>query len=99
MRPVKIPGQLFLDGTWRNSSSGRRTSLINPSTEESFAEVAVADTADVNAAVESAQRIWESGWRDLAAGKRTEILFNVARVLRENVERIAQLETMQIGKP
>ena len=99
MQPVKIPGQLFLDGAWRDSSSGHRTSLINPSTEESFAEVDAADVNDMNTAVESAQRVWESGWRDLTPGKRAEILFNIARVLRENVERIAQFETMQIGKP
>src|SRR5260221_14605292 len=65
IRRVKIPGQLFLDGAWRNSSSGRPITLINPSTEESFAEVAAADITDMNAAVESAQRAWESGWRDL----------------------------------
>ena len=80
---MNLPTQLFLDGAYKNSASGRRTTLINPATEQSFAEVAAADLADVNAAVESAQRAWESGWRDLAPGKRTEILFNVARKLRE----------------
>src|SRR5438477_9829282 len=93
------PTQLFVDGAWRNSRSGRRATLINPATEEPFAEVAAADVADVNAATDSAQRAWESGWRDLPPGKRTEVLFNVARVLRDNLERIAQLETLQIGKP
>src|SRR5213080_339955 len=96
---MPVPTQLFIDGTFRHSASGRRTALTNPSTEETFAEVAAADVEDVNAAVESAQRAWESGWRDLAPGKRTEILFNVARVLRENLEQIAQLETLHIGKP
>ena len=94
-----LPTQLFIDGAWRNSASGRRTRLINPATEDSFAEVAAADVADVNAAVESAQRAWESGWRDLTPGKRSDILFNVARVLKENLEQIAQLETLHIGKP
>ena len=88
-----------MDGVSQNSASGRRTTLINPATEEAFVEVAAAETVDVNAAVESAQRAWESGWRDLAAGKRTEILFKVAGILRENIERIAQLETLHIGKP
>ena len=49
--------------------------------------------------VESAHRAWESGWRDLTPGKRSDILFNVSRVLRENLEEIAQLETLHIGKP
>src|SRR6266581_4021768 len=96
---MNLPTQLFLDGGFRNSSSRRHASLINPATAEPFVEVAVADAADVDTAVESGQCAWETGWRDLAPGKRTEILFNVARELREHVEEIAQLETLQIGKP
>jgi len=97
--PMKTPTQLFADGAAREAQSGRRTSLINPATEDRFAEVACATAGDLDAAVQSAHRAWESGWRDLAPGKRTEILFNVARVLRENLEGIAQLEMLQIGKP
>ncbi|MEK7707529.1 MAG: aldehyde dehydrogenase family protein [Verrucomicrobiota bacterium] len=96
---MNIPTQLFIDGAFRDSKSGRRTTLINPATEAAFCDVAAADVADVSLAVESAQRAWDSGWRDLAPGKRTEILFNVARKLRDNLEEIAQLEMLQIGKP
>jgi betaine-aldehyde dehydrogenase len=96
---MNLPTQLFLDGSYRGAAGGRRTTLINPATEEAFVEIAAADSSDVNAAVESGHRAWESGWRDLAPGKRTEILFNVARKLRENQEEIAQLETLHIGKP
>jgi len=96
---MQPPTQLFLNGTRCDSASGRRTKLINPATEEAFTEVAAAEITDVNTAVESAQRAWESGWRDLTPGRRTEILFKVARALRENIERIAELERMQIGKP
>src|SRR5436309_10318539 len=96
---MTVPTQLFVDGTTRGSTSGRRTTLINPATEAPFAEVAASDIVDVNVAVESAHRAWESGWRDLAPGKRSDILFNVARLLRDNIEDIAQLETLHIGKP
>src|SRR3989475_3360500 len=96
---MSFPTELFVDGAYRKSASGRRTTLINPATEEAFAELAAADIADVNGAVESAHRAWESGWRDLTPGKCSEILFNVSRVLRENLEEIAQLETLHIGKP
>lgn len=96
---MTLPNQLFLDGEYRDASTGRRTTLINPATEEPFAEVAAAGTEDVNKAVESAHRAWTTQWRDLTPGKRTEILFNVSRVLRENIETIAQLEMQQIGKP
>lgn len=96
---MKIPNQLFVNGSFRNSTSGRRTSLINPATEQTIAEVAAADLEDVNLAVESAHKAWEASWRDLPPGKRTEILFSVARALRENLETLAQLEMLQIGKP
>ena len=96
---MTIPTDLFLDGQFRKAASGARTKLINPATEQPFAEVSAADVQDLNAAAESAHKAWESGWRDLAPGKRAEILFNVARRLRDNLEDIAQLETLQIGKP
>jgi len=96
---MNLPTQLFIDGSYRNSSAGRRSSLVNPATEEKFVEVAAAAPADVDAAVTSAHLAWKSGWRDLAPGKRAEILFSIARLLRDNLERIAQLETLHIGKP
>ena len=96
---MNYPTQLFIDGAFRDTKSGRRTTLINPATEAALCDVAAADVTEVNAAVDSALRAWESGWRDLAPGKRATILFNVARTLRENLEELAQLEMLQIGKP
>lgn len=93
------PNQLFVDGAYRSSASGRTTPLINPATEQVFVEVAAADIRDVDAAVESAQRAWEGGWRDLAPGKREALLHAVARKLREHQEELAQLEMLHIGKP
>ncbi len=96
---MTIPTQLFVDGAWREPAAGRCTLLINPATEEPVAEVAAAAVADVHAAVESAHRAWEQGWRDLPPGRREAILYAVARRLREHQEDIARLETRQIGKP
>jgi betaine-aldehyde dehydrogenase len=96
---MTLPSDLFLDGAWRPASAGQKTTLINPATETPFAEVAAAAPADVSAAIESAQRAWEGGWRDLAPGKREAVLHAVARALREHLEEIAQLERLQIGKP
>ena len=96
---MTLPSELFVDGRWRPSSAGDRLTLINPATEEPFAEVAAAHLKDLHAAVESAHRAWESGWRDLTPGKRTEILFSVARALRAQAEEIAQMESQNIGKP
>ncbi len=97
--PMQLSAQLFVNGGWRPAPGGRRTHLINPASEEPFAEVAAADLADVDAAVRAAHRAWEAGWRDLAPGRREALLHAVTRTLREHLEEIAHLEMLQIGKP
>ncbi len=94
----QFPTQLLIDGQWR-ATPAKSLSQTNPATNEVFAEVSSASAADMNDAVLGAQRAFSAGWRDLAPGKRTGLLFNIARVLRENAESIAQLECRNIGKP
>lgn len=91
--------KLIIDGTERDAANGRVTALVNPATEEIFCEVAAATVADVQAAVSGAQRAFTEGWRDLAPGRRAELLFGLARLIRENLEELAQLEMGNIGKP
>ncbi|MCX7915272.1 MAG: aldehyde dehydrogenase family protein, partial [Verrucomicrobiae bacterium] len=42
---------------------------------------------------------FETVWRDLAPGKRAEVLYAVARLIREHLEELAQLEMRNVGKP
>jgi betaine-aldehyde dehydrogenase len=49
--------------------------------------------------VEGAHRAFTREWRDLSPRKRTDILFNIARAIRERLEELAQLECRNIGKP
>ncbi|MBX3745205.1 MAG: aldehyde dehydrogenase [Verrucomicrobiae bacterium] len=96
---MTLPTQLFVDGEYRPSASGRRLTLVNPATEEVFVEVEAGGVGEVEVAVTSAQRAWERDWRGWAPGRRAEVLFRVVAVLREHGEALAQLETAQIGKP
>ena len=80
----ELSTKLFINGVERPSSDGAGLPQINPATEEIFCEVSAAGAGDVEAAVEGAQRTFVSGWRDLVPGRRTEILFNIARLIREN---------------
>src|SRR5689334_5286790 len=94
-----FPTQLFIDGEFRRAKSGKTIPQINPATEETFCEVQSAGKAELDAAIEGAQRCFVESWRDLKPGKRAEILFQVARVVRDNTEKLAQLESQNIGKP
>jgi len=93
------PTQLFLNGESRNSGDGKRIPQTNPATEDVFAEVAAATAADIGMAVDGAQQAFLQGWRDLTPRKRTDLLFSIARSIRENAEALAQLECRNIGKP
>jgi betaine-aldehyde dehydrogenase len=73
--------------------------LIDPALEETFAEISAAGLDELDLAVTGAQRAFESGWRDLAPGRRAEILFAIAKTLREHADEIATLESRNIGKP
>jgi len=95
---MNFPTQLFLNGDF-TAGHGQRLPQINPATEETFCEVESASVQDIDAAASGAQRAFETSWRDLTPGKRTEILFAVARAIREHAEEIARLESRNIGKP
>lgn len=99
MSTPHLPSQLFLDGRYVSSPTSRKTALVNPATEEVFVEVDAAGTADVDRAATSAQRAFDIGWRDLAPGKRAEVLFKIAAILRQNLEDLARLEVLHVGKP
>ena len=99
MTSIQFPTKLFIDSQPRAASDGRMLPLINPATEEVLTEVASAGVRDVDAAAQGAQKAFEGGWRDYTPGKRTEVMFQIARVLREHAEELAQLESLSIGKP
>lgn len=96
---TEYPEQIFINGEFRHASNGKRSRVINPATEEIIAEPAAAGIEEINEAVEGAQRAWEQIWRDVAPGKRAEILFGIARGIRANAEQIARVEMANIGKP
>ena len=94
-----FPTKPFINGEYRAPSTEKRIKLTNPANEEPVAEVAAADLADINIAVDGAQRAFQQSWRDMTPGKRTEILFNIAKQIRANADQLAHAEMTNIGKP
>jgi acyl-CoA reductase-like NAD-dependent aldehyde dehydrogenase len=93
------PTGLFVNGEPRRPRNGGTIPQVNPATEKTFCEVAAAAVPDVQAAVQDSHRAFNESWRDVAPGRRTEILFSIARLIRERSEMLALLETENIGKP
>jgi aldehyde dehydrogenase (NAD+) len=94
------PGQLLINGEWRDALSQSRFSSTDPTTEEVITDVANAAPADVDAAVVAARRAFDDGpWSRMHHEDRAKILFRMADLLDERTEDFALREAMDMGMP
>ncbi|MEV8433756.1 aldehyde dehydrogenase family protein [Streptomyces sp. HUAS 31] len=94
------PGRLFIGGRWREAADGARTEVVDPSRGTVLTTAADAGAADVDAAVRAARDAFDDGaWSGLSGRERGRILHRVAQLIRENSDRIAELESLDVGKP
>ena len=95
---IKSDYQLFIDGEFVEPQSNEYIPTINPATEEVLAHVAVANDADVDAAVRAARRAFQK-WSKLPGSERAKYLYRIARIMQERAREFAVLETLDNGKP
>ncbi|MDN0197714.1 aldehyde dehydrogenase family protein [Streptomyces sp. S.PNR 29] len=94
------PGQLFIGGQWREAADGARTEVVDPSRGTVVTTVAEAGAADVDAAVRAAREAFDGGaWPGLSGRERGRVLHRVAELIRERADEIAELESLDVGKP
>ena len=92
--------KMFINGEWRDSQNKAKRNIINPATGEIFAEAAEGSVEDAKEAIQVAKETFESGiWSDLAPVERAAYLFKIADKIDEKAEELAELETMDNGKP
>ncbi len=97
---MKYQTKLLINNEWVNARSGKTFSVINPATELELAQVAEADAADVDVAVSGARRAFESGpWSRFSARERGRFLYRIADLLETHKSELAELETLNNGKP
>ncbi len=90
--------QLFIDGDWCDSLSGKTIPVINPATEEQIGEVAHAQRKDLELAVNAAARGFQI-WRKTSPLDRSGILRKAGELLRQRAGSIATMMTLEQGKP
>ncbi|HEY0234970.1 MAG TPA: NAD-dependent succinate-semialdehyde dehydrogenase [Afipia sp.] len=90
--------QLFIDGAWCDSLSGKTIPVTNPATEEKIGEIAHAQREDLELAVNAAERGFRV-WRKMSPLDRSAILRKAADLLRQRVDSIATMMTLEQGKP
>lgn len=99
-KAVKLPTLPFIDGRYTDSLSGETFACIYPGDGRTLAQVASCNEADVDVAVRSARKAFESGvWSRMAPADRRRCLLRFSELILANREELALLETLNVGKP
>jgi len=97
---ISTPRQLFINGQWSDAASGKTFDTPDPATGETLARVAEGDAEDVNRAVKAARKAFEEGpWSRMTPSERGRIVWKIGDLILEHVDELAQLESLDNGKP
>ncbi len=94
------PGRLLINGEWVDGS--RKFDTINPATGEVLTQIVEASADDVDRAVKAARYAFEDRtgpWRKMSASERGRLLWRLADLVEKNIDELAELETLDNGKP
>ena len=91
---------MLIDGKQVPAMSGRTFAVYNPATGGVIANVPEGDKADVDLAVAAARRAFdERRWSRISPSERGRILWRIADLIERNLEELAELESIDNGKP
>ena len=88
---------MHIDGEWVGVGKRRVHQVLNPATDAVLGELPLADAADLDRALEAAAKGFKL-WRATPADQRARVLKKAADLMRERVEHIARIATMEEGK-
>ncbi len=90
--------KLFIDGRWRESSTGSTFSSLNPANGDVAALCHLPSSQDIRDAVDAASRAFhDSKWRNMSGQDRSDILLHVAEKIKERSKEITELEVLDSG--
>ncbi|WP_404300554.1 aldehyde dehydrogenase family protein [Alicycliphilus denitrificans] len=93
------PYELLIGQRWTAGSQGHTFDTLNPATGQVLAQVHEASEADVDAAVRAAHEAYEKYWRKTTPAERGRLLRRLAALFERDREKIAWIETLNVGKP
>jgi 1-pyrroline dehydrogenase len=88
----------FIDGELRSPVAGQTEAILNPATGLAIARAPVSGEADVDLAVDAAERAF-GGWAGSTPGERSLALLRIADALEARGEELSQAESRNVGKP
>jgi len=95
---LPLRSQLFINNEWVDAKSGKVFDTVNPADETTILSMQEAGKEDVDIAVSAAKEAFKS-WKKSDAGKRRDLLLKLADLVKEHQKRLAEVESMDNGKP
>lgn len=89
---------LLINGRWRAGSHAMTLPIVNPATTETLDQLHLADSDQIEQALQAAQQGFEA-WQQIPAFERCKRLEKGVTRMRERLEHIATLLTLEQGKP
>lgn len=96
---IEAKNKLFIGGKFVSPSSNKYFATHNPATGEVLAEIAHGNAKDVDLAVKSARKAYNSIWAKMSGKERGRYLYRIARIIQERSKEFMVLETLDNGKP
>src|SRR6201993_4496184 len=97
---IAQPRKVLINGRWVTAKSGETFDVFNPATGQRIAMAAACEKPDVDAAVAAARRAFDEGpWPRLSPSERGKIIWKIGDLILANLEELAQLESLDNGKP
>ncbi|MCX2721040.1 aldehyde dehydrogenase family protein [Roseibium salinum] len=94
-----LPLGHFIDGAFCRPSHNRTLESFDPGRGEAFARFTAGTADDVDQAVQSARKAFDTVWRDMAPVERARILQRASHLILENLDLLAVTESLDSGKP
>src|SRR6201992_617344 len=89
----------FIDGRWVEPQSRKRLPIEDPSRGVEIGEIARGGAADIDTAVDAAERALAGDWGKLTATERGRLMAKLAELIKERVDKLAHIEALDVGKP
>jgi malonate-semialdehyde dehydrogenase (acetylating)/methylmalonate-semialdehyde dehydrogenase len=89
--------QYCVDGEWRESTTDKYMDVTDSSTGEVFAQAPCCTAGEVESAIESAHKAFQS-WSQTPIQKRTQVLFKWKQLLEDNMEELTHTCSREVGK-
>lgn len=96
---LERPHRQLIGDRWVDGAGERVIKVENPARETIIAEVSTASTNDLDNAVSAARHSLEHGWGRMSSRDRGRVLQRMSELLSQHAERIAEIETLDMGTP